>query len=270
MTIWQTERLGPAPHIAIDYAGSGPLVVLLHGVGGNRGNWHDQLPALAPHFTAVAWDARGWGESDDYDGPMRFADISDDLLRVMKRFRAKRVHLVGLSMGGRICLDFYRRHTEHVATMVLAGVSVGLHDMVAPEKRKEALDARRGAFLAGKPLSEMARDLAPSLVSPTASPEIVGRAAESLAALHRDSYIKAQETITAHTDFIPYNEIVVPVLVIGGEDDSVAPPALARHIAAEVPNARLALLPECGHLSNIEKPAIFNRLILDFLREKRR
>jgi 3-oxoadipate enol-lactonase len=265
VTHWQTERIGPAPHIAIDFAGSGPLVVLLHGVGGNRSNWRDQLPALAPHFTAVAWDARGWGDSDDYDGPMRFADISDDLLRVMQRFRAERVHLVGLSMGGRICLDFYERHKERVATMVLAGVSAGLHGMVAPETRKAALDALRS----GKDLSEIARDRAPAIVSPTASPAILARAVETLASLRRESYIKAQETIAAHKDFIPYKEIAVPVLVIGGEDDGVAPPALTRHIAAEAPNARLALLPECGHLSNIEKPAIFNRLVLDFLLEQR-
>ncbi len=59
MAAWRTEFIEPAPRLAVDHAGAGPLVVLLHGIGGNRSNWHDQLPAFARHFHAAAWDARG-------------------------------------------------------------------------------------------------------------------------------------------------------------------------------------------------------------------
>ena len=82
MTGWTTTRIGPSPHIAVDHMGTGDLVVFLHGIGGNRRNWHPNLAAFAPHWHAVAWDARGYGESDDYDGPLDFVDYARDLARV--------------------------------------------------------------------------------------------------------------------------------------------------------------------------------------------
>ena len=105
----QTTLIGPAPRIAVDHAGQGPLLVFLHGIGGQRTNWHAQLQALADRFHVVAWDARGYGASDDYDGPLAFGDFSADLVRVLDHFGAEAAHLVGLSMGGMIAQDFYRR-----------------------------------------------------------------------------------------------------------------------------------------------------------------
>ena len=64
MTQTTVEKIGPAPRIAVEYAGSGDLVIFLHGIGGNRRNWLTQLPAFAKSFKAVAWDARGYGDSD--------------------------------------------------------------------------------------------------------------------------------------------------------------------------------------------------------------
>ena len=66
--------------------GAGPLLIFLHGIGGNRTNWRAQLPEFAAHFTAVAWDARGYGASDDYDGPLAFDDFVADLERVINWF----------------------------------------------------------------------------------------------------------------------------------------------------------------------------------------
>ena len=100
MTPWNTKRIGPAPHIAVDHMGSGDLVVFLHGIGGNKRNWHPNLAAFGQHWHAVAWDARGYGESDDYDGPLDFLDYSRDLARVLDHFQAAQAHIVGLSMGG--------------------------------------------------------------------------------------------------------------------------------------------------------------------------
>ncbi len=98
----ETLFVEPAPRIAVSIEGSGPLVLFLHGIRGNRRNWSLQLPVFAQHFTAAAWDARGYGDSDDYDGPLHFDHLTGDVLRVAEHLKAKRMHLVGLSMGGRI------------------------------------------------------------------------------------------------------------------------------------------------------------------------
>ena len=120
-----TIRIGESPALAVDVAGDGPLVILLHGVGGGRGNWAGQLPVLARYACAVAIDHRGYGDSEDYEGPLAFTDFADDVIRVADHFHARSVHLCGLSMGGRIALDCYRRHPSRVASLVLADTSAG-------------------------------------------------------------------------------------------------------------------------------------------------
>ena len=124
MSQWTTVRIGPAPHIAVDHMGTGDLVVFLHGIGGNKRNWVDNLPAFAAHWHAVAWDARGYGESDDYEGPLTFTDFSHDVARVLDHFGAKKAHIVGLSMGGRIAQDFAALHVEIESVQNLGGAEL--------------------------------------------------------------------------------------------------------------------------------------------------
>ena len=116
----RSERIPPNPHPAVDLAGSGELVLFLHGIGGNRSNWTEQLTAIGGDFLACAWDARGYGDSDDYAGPLRFADFRNDVLRVLDHFAAPAAHLVGLSMGGFIAQDFFRCHPARVRSLTLA------------------------------------------------------------------------------------------------------------------------------------------------------
>ena len=100
-----TNGASGTPDLAADLAGDGPLLLMMHGIGGNRTNWRAQLPALSRHFSCVAWDARGYGDSDDYEGPLAFDDFVADVLRVLDHFGADRAHLLGLSMGGRIAMS---------------------------------------------------------------------------------------------------------------------------------------------------------------------
>ena len=96
------ERIGPSPHIAVEHDGAGTVVMFLHGIGGRRYNFADQIPAFAVDHHAVAWDARGYGDSDDYDGPLDFNDFSRDVVRVLGRFRCRRrigIHASGYATG---------------------------------------------------------------------------------------------------------------------------------------------------------------------------
>jgi len=261
----RTERIEPAPRIAIDRCGSGPLVVFLHGIGGHRGNWSDQLRRLAGRFTAVAWDARGWGDSDDYEGPLSFDDLSSDLLRVLSHCDAERAHLVGLSMGGRICLDFWRRYPGRVASLVLTSTSAGLHEDVGIEKRREFLEQRRRPLLDGGSTADMARKVAPGLVSAGASDAVRQQAIESLSALRKDSYLKALETITWYEEFPPFASVSAPTLIISGTEDYLCRPDMSQRMAREIPGAERMLLENCGHLCNLEYPERYNGLLYDFL-----
>ena len=90
---WATEYIAGPPRLAVDKQGIGPLLVLMHGIGGNRTNWHDQFGTFAAHFTVVSWDARGYGNSDDYDGPLNPIAFSHDLKRLLDFYGVQKAHI---------------------------------------------------------------------------------------------------------------------------------------------------------------------------------
>ncbi|MSP51943.1 MAG: alpha/beta fold hydrolase [Alphaproteobacteria bacterium] len=264
MPTWKTEGIGPKPFIAVDHQGEGALVVFLHGIGGNRTNWHDQIPAFAQYFHALVWDARGYGGSDDYDGPYRFEDICADLCRVFDHFGAAKAHVVGLSMGGRVAQDFYYRHAELVATLTLCDTAFGL-SADTPEKREAFLKLRQKPLLDGNTPRDIAPSVVPTFEGPNVTPAVHALLIENIASLRRDSYLKAIATSVSYMLPQRLHEIAVPTLAVYGSEDKLTLPAIGETIVSKVPNSRLVVFPGIGHLSNIEAPAEFNRTVLDFL-----
>ena len=140
------ERIGPAPHIAVEHAGSGEFVIFMHGIGGNRRNWYDQIDAFAPHFHAAAWDARGYGDSDDYEGALTFTDYADDLARVLDYFGQSRAHVVGLSMGGRIAMDFAARYPRAAVDLDAVRHPQGICRLFGGEEEERSLPHARSPW----------------------------------------------------------------------------------------------------------------------------
>ena len=264
-----TAHVPGRPRIAYDLIGSGPPVLFLHGIGGNRTNWTEQLLACAPSFMAMAWDARGYGQSDDYDGDLNFADFADDVLRLLDHLNIAKIHLVGLSMGGRISQDLYFRYPERVATLTLCDSFPGTTPTMSPEKMDEFINLRKGPLVAGKSLQEMAEPLAKTLVSQNASAEHFQRLVASIEALHKDSYIKTIEASTRYNRPVDIATIRVPVQLIYGADDRLTTPETGAEMQRQIPGARLAVIEGAGHLVNIERGAEFNDVLLDFLIQNR-
>ncbi|WP_333834870.1 alpha/beta fold hydrolase [Rubrimonas sp.] len=260
----ETVFVGPSPRIALDVAGDGDLVVFLHGIGGNRANWRDTLPAVAARWRAAAWDARGYGDSEDYDGPLDFHAFADDLARVLDHFGADRAHIVGLSMGGRIAADFHGRHPGRVRSLTLCDTHLGFAHMT-PAARADFVRLRREPLLAGKEPRDIAPAVADSLIGDRANADAYAQLMASLSKLHKESYLKTIEASVGmdHADL--YAGVDKPTLVIVGALDRLTPPAMAREIVDRIPGARLCVIEGAGHLSNIEQPEAFNRALLDFL-----
>jgi 3-oxoadipate enol-lactonase len=254
----ETVFVGPAPRIALDVQGTGPLVVFLHGIGGNRHHWRHQLPVFATRFKAAAWDARGYGESDDYEGPLDFASFTQDLLRVLDFFKAAKAHLVGLSMGGRIARNFALRHPERVAKLVLANTTPGF-DALSPDEVKKFVAERKNRT----PESMKA------LISAHARPGTYEELLASFKALRQPSYLKTLEASVTQDRAAPIEKIRSPTLVITSDEDKVYPPSIARGMAKRIPDARLAVISGAGHLSNLEQPGQFNQVVLRFLSQEK-
>jgi len=237
-------------------AGEGELVLFLHGIGGRRQNWDAQLAFFSKHYKAAAWDARGYGESEDYPGPLDFAVFSKDVLRVLDHFGARKAHLVGLSMGGRIARNFALHHPERLHSLTLANTSPGFGVMSAA-KVSEFVEQRRRL----DPPAQAKR-----LLGPDASPAAYETLVASLSAVHRDSYMKTIEASVAQDLAAPLERIAVRTLVISSTHDSLYPVSVAEDMARRIPGARLAVIERAGHLSNLERPDEFNRIVLEFLR----
>ncbi len=262
----RTDYVPGAPRIAFDRAGAGEVVVFLHGIGGNRTNWHAQLPVFAADYLAVAWDARGYGLSDDYEGPLDFADFAGDIVRLLKHLDVPTAHIVGLSMGGRIALDFAARYPEMLSTLTLSGTRASFAQRT-PAEREEFVRLRR------KPLVEDGKE--PKDIAPIVAKTLLGRGSteahfrqlvESISDLHKESYIKTIEASTYYDRSAALGDIRVPTLLIYGGDDRLNRPELGREIAAQIKGARFVEIPDAGHLCNIEAPDAFNEAVLAFLK----
>jgi 3-oxoadipate enol-lactonase len=268
MAGWITDYVPGPPRIAVDHLGAGPPVILMHGIGGNRTNWHDQLPDFGGHFHAIAWDARGYGASDDYEGALDFGDFAHDLARVLHYFKVPRAHLVGLSMGGMIAMHFYSRYPAKVATLTLCDSLPGFNHLTA-EQRREFIRLRQEPLLAGKEPSEIALAVAATLIGKSARPGSFERLVASMSALHKQSYLKTIAGTANYPRTFELEKIAVPTHIVVGDEDSLTPPEMSRQMAARIPGAHLSIIEGAGHLSNIEQPERFNRAVLAFLNEHR-
>jgi pimeloyl-ACP methyl ester carboxylesterase len=250
-------------NIAYRRAGSGPVLLLLHGIGGGADQWRTQLDGLAGEFTVIAWDTPGYGDSDDPDGDWSMADYAERLGEFLDRLTPDPIHILGQSWGGVLAQEFYRQHSDRVRSLILSDTFPG--DAARPEaERNASLQGRLNALATMTP-AEMARIRLPMLV-PDGTPEAIKQEIEAmLAAIHPQGY--RQAAIALHhsdeRDVLP--SISVSTLVIAGEHDRVVPLALSRQLVDGIRGARLEIIPGTGHLSNQEKPDEYNAIVRRFL-----
>jgi 3-oxoadipate enol-lactonase len=269
MTAIRTRHIPGTPGLTVDESGTGELVLFMHGIGGNRTNWTEQVRLFGQHFLAVAWDARGYNGSEDYDGELDFSDFARDILRVLKFYGRSKLHLVGLSMGGRIAQDFYALYPQHVATLtIVASFSAFQHFNEAD--RQKFLNLRLKPLVEeGKEPRDIAPAIARSLSSPNAIEAQYQRLVASMAALHKGSYIKALKATSRYDRAANLDKIAVPTLLIFGEADVLTTPDMGREMNARIKGSRLVIVPKSGHLVNIEQPEAFAVALEPFLFEHR-
>lgn len=260
------EFVAGSPRLAVDVVGSGPPVVFLHGVGGRRQNWDRQVNALDGTFTTFAWDARGYGDSaDDLTRPRRFGDFADDLERLLDHFDIERAHLVGLSMGARIVMDFAVDRPGRLATLVLADCFYAFDSSLTPDKQEEYVALRAKPLMEGKSFADLAPALIESLVSPHASAEARDELRASIEALRADSYLATLRSSLTFDRGDDLPSITAPTQLVFGSDDRLTPASIGEEMVSIMSDASLAVIEGAGHLSNIEAPEEFNEILRGFL-----
>jgi len=265
------ERIIPVPggRLSAVAEGDGPPIVLLHaGVVDSR-VWEPFVPLLtdAGH-TTIRYDARGFGHSMTED--VEFSRV-DDLLAVLDAFGIGRAALVGNSQGGRIALDFAVSHPARVAALVQLASGIGGLDVptsprdAAVEERYEAVD-QAGDLEA---LTDFELALWGAGVD-----QPVERLSPEMRAFLRPMFALANEDGRTFGRQVPLeppaaerlDQLTMPVLFVHGGLDFAYHEAFGRHLEANVPNARLVVLPGVAHLVAVEAPDETARLVLDLVR----
>lgn len=244
--------------------GVGPrTVVFLHGIGGNRHSFDDQLPFFVSGWRAVAWDMPGYGDSH-HRGPLSFALLADALAALLDKLKVPRAAVVGHSLGGMIAQEFAARHPNRLSSLVLFATSAAFGDKDDSFKN-QFLAARLAPLDRGLTPKDFAADVVAPMFGEGTSAETKARAVASMAAIQADAYRAAVNCIVTFDRRADLKNIKVPTLVLAAERDPLAPPKSMQRMAADIPGAQFITLPGVGHLANFEAPALFNTTVKKFL-----
>jgi pimeloyl-ACP methyl ester carboxylesterase len=251
--------------IAYERAGDGPPVVLVHGfVGDCLSTWSFQIDELSDEFTVVAWDAPGAGHSQEPPEWFRLPDYADTLAALVRALGLSRPHMVGLSFGGALVLELFRRHSTIPQTLVLASAYAGWAGSLDPEEVDKRL--RFCLRQADLPPERFADAMISSMFSETAPTEAVARLAASVRAFNPAGF-RAMTRSSAEADLRDVLASVnVPTLLLYGDQDVRAPLKIANALHSSIPASRLVVMSGVGHVSSVEAPALFSREVRSFLR----
>jgi pimeloyl-ACP methyl ester carboxylesterase len=259
-------RIARARDLQIAYAsaGEGPPLVLLHGGWSDHRTWRRQLEGLSRDFAVWAWDAPGCGGSSDPPDDWRMSDYADCLAVWLETVGIERPHVLGLSWGGTLALELYRRHPGVPASLVLTGAYAGWQGSLPPEVVSERIERVRREL--ERPPEEWVGGYIPGFFSDAAPPGL----AEEFEAMMRELNPAGTRTMLYAMadadlrDVLP--RIRVPALLLYGELDQRSPLSVAQELHARIPSSELVVVPGAGHAACAEKPDAFNDAVRAFLR----
>ena len=250
----------------------GPVILFLHRIGGGRSNRLPQLPAAATFARAAALDLRGYGDSQLGPSQSTIEDYCADILLVMETLRADRLILCGLSYGSWIATSFAMRHPDKLAGLVLSGGCTGMSE-AGVEEREAFRQSRQVPLDQGKTPADFAPSVVNVLAGPDAGEDVRQKLFDSMAAIPAATYRDALNCFTNPPERFDFARLTMPVLMMTGEHDRLAPPAEIRGVAGRIaetaPDAyvRFEVIAGAGHVCNVERPDAYKAVLTEFLSE---
>lgn len=255
--------------IHVNEAGSGEVVILLHGSGPGATSWSNfagSIPALAADHRVIAADLPGWGESDpvtwrDRDHPGAVLDLMDAL-------DIERATLIGNSMGGGTAIRFGYQHPERVGRLITMGASSGAPTLFGAAGLTEGLKVLQEGYRDPTPATMRRLVEIMTFDHSFVTDDLVNRRADTVAAhpAHNANFLDGVgKRPVVELDLARVATITAPTLLCHGRDDRVVSFEHSLRLVSLIPDARLMLLNRCGHWLQIEHATEFTQMVLAFL-----
>jgi len=251
--------------IYYEQAGAGDCIILIHGFALDTRTWDRQFDVFAEHYRVVRYDLRGFGKSDLPTGPY---STLDDLQVMMDQLGIEKATLVGISLGGSLAIEFALTYPERVAGLVLAGSTLRGYPF-SDAYITAFLSCRKTARFQG--LDAVREELANCPLIATIARQSANFA--PVKTMIKDYSCFHLLNHDPHKVFHPpamtrLSEVACPVQILVGQEDVQDIRATAELLEREIKQARLAEIPNVGHIVNLEAPKQFNDIVLDFVRTR--
>ena len=239
-----------------------PWLAFSHSLACSTRMWEGQIAAFKDRYRVLVYDTRGHGQSAAPRGQYTLEGLADDLHALLKHLKIQKPHFVGLSMGGMIGQTFALKYPGVLASLTLADTTSRYPAAAAGmwQDRIRIAEANGMEALVQATLERW-------FTAPFRNDrkEDVARVAAQILKTPVPGYVGCCHAIPKIDVTARLQELKLPALVICGEQDPATPPPMARDIVQALPGAKLALIPQAAHLSNIEQPGAFNRALAGFL-----
>jgi 3-oxoadipate enol-lactonase len=263
--------------IHYEYFGGGrrEAVCLLNGLAMHTKAWYGYLPRLLPELDVILYDYPGQGESSAGDVPYFIPRIAAYLVRIADELDVGRLHLMGISYGGFVALDFARQFQDRLHTLTLSGILLS-HETLFDMYQDLSLRFYRG----GPDAFELYTHYMYEKIFGETFARQAGERLEPMRAKFQDRYqarthalirlTEAQNPFFGALDAnLPgYRGIRTPTLVMAGAEDRAIPPWVQRKLVSILPAVRFMLVADCGHVVYLEKPDLFFGHLLGLARSK--
>jgi 3-oxoadipate enol-lactonase len=242
-----------------------PVVLLLHGLGADGGSWALQIPALGEAgFRPIAPDAPGFGRSAYDGGGWNFRRVASQLADLLVELNSGPAHVVGLSMGGIIAQQLALDFPNLVCKLVLTST----FSFLQPDNLSGWVYFMQRALLVSTlGLPAQARLVARRVFPAEANAPLREMLVETISQADPRAYRRAMFSLGTFDSRKRLQEIRIPTLVVTGANDTTVVPARQKLLAGSIHGAIQLLIPDAGHAVPVDQPGIFNKLLLDFLKD---
>jgi pimeloyl-ACP methyl ester carboxylesterase len=239
----------------------GPPVLCLHGIGGDRTSFADQLGQLGGR-RVIAWNMPGYGGSDPLM-QMDFAALSGAVVALLDALGIATVHLVGQSIGGMIAQEVAIRSSDRVASLGLIATTPafgGRDDSF----RQAFVAARLGPLDAGADMATLAQQAIPAIIGPAASAEMRQLAIAAMGRIDETAFRQVVSCLVTFNRRADQHRISQPCCLIAGSHDTNSPARIMAKMADGLANATFHIVDQAGHLVNSECPETVNAILTAF------